>query len=273
MSRFLILLVCLIQHPDSLNTVEILGLFPEYHDVLSRYLNANQNSHWSIQSMEMFRAAIILADRYKIYVVGHPINGTILQTNTNSNGFAELELVCRSITNKTELHVLGVDGPTSSTSARYLAPFAARIGLPLVSYTATNADLDDTFNYPTFYRTIPSDILTAEAIVKLLKYFSWIPCSIIIGNDDYGYGGLKLLSEVYYANLSIQERLVFDPRVDKFQADLKQTLEKSRSRIVLVWANHSSSTRIIQHAVFEKLLGANYVWITTNMVNVKYFKF
>ncbi|CAF3971453.1 unnamed protein product [Rotaria sordida] len=255
MYRFLILLICLIQPPDSLNTVQILGLFPKHRNVFSRYLNANQNSHWSIQSMEMFRTAIILADRYKIYVDGHPINGTILQTNTNSNGFAELELVCRSITNTTEHDVLGVVGPTSSTSARYLAPFAAHIGLPLVSYTASNADLDDTFNYPTFYRTIPSDILTAEAIVKLFKYYSWITCSMIIGNDDYGYGGLKLLSENYYANLSIQERLVFDPRVDKFQADLKQTLEKSRSRIILVWANHSSSTRIIQHALYAKLLG------------------
>ncbi|CAF4312993.1 unnamed protein product, partial [Rotaria sordida] len=159
-----------------------------------------------------------------------------------------------SITNTTEHDVLGVVGPTSSTSARYLAPFAAHIGLPLVSYTASNADLDDTFNYPTFFRTIPSDILTAEAIVKLFKYYSWMTCSMIIGNDDYGYGGLKLLSENYYVNLSIQERLVFDPRVDKFQADLKQTLEKSRHRIILVWANHSSSTRIIQHALYVKLL-------------------
>ncbi|CAF3803593.1 unnamed protein product [Rotaria sordida] len=222
--------------------------------------------------MEMFRVAITLANRYKIYVGGNPINYTILQTNTNYNGFAELELVCRLIINTTEHDVLGIVGPTSSTSTRYLAPFATHIGLPLVSYIASTADLDNKSNYPTFYRTIPSDILTAEAIVKLFKYFSWKTCSMIIGNSDYGYGGLKLLLENYYANLSIEERLVFDPRVDKFKADLKQTLEKSRSRIVLVWANHSSSTRIIQHALNAKLLGANYIWITTNMIDFNSFE-
>ncbi|CAF4434884.1 unnamed protein product [Rotaria sp. Silwood2] len=264
MWRFLVLFICCIQSPYSLNTVQILGLFPEYHYKTSGYLNANEYSDWTTQSMKMFDTAIILAERYKVYVNGQPIKGTILPTNTISNGFAELELVCQSISNINEHDVLGVVGPTSSTSTRYLGPFAARIGLPLVSYTATNADLDDKLNYPTFYRTIPSDILAAEAIVKLFKYFSWTTCSIIIGNDDYGYGGLKLLSEVHYANLTIQERLVFDPRVDKFQANLKQTLEKSRSRIVLIWANHSSSTRIIQHALHARLLGENYVWITTN---------
>ncbi|CAF1394231.1 unnamed protein product [Rotaria sordida] len=222
--------------------------------------------------MEMFRAAITLANRYNIYVNGHPISYTILQTNANSIGFAELELVCRSITNATEPDVIGVVGPTSSTSVRYIGPFAARMHLPLISYTATNADLDDIFNYPTFYRTIPSDILTAEAIVKLFKYFSWKTCSIIIGNDDYGYGGLKLLSEVYYANLTIGERLVFDPRFDKFQANLKQLLGKSPSRIVLVWANHSSSTRIIQHALNGNLLSGNYVWITTNKIDFNTFE-
>ncbi|CAF4871283.1 unnamed protein product [Rotaria sp. Silwood1] len=222
--------------------------------------------------MEMFDVAIILADRYKIYVNGQPIKGNILPINTISNGFAEFELVCQSISNTNEHDVLGIVGPTSSTSARYLGPFAARIGIPLVSYTATNADLDDKLNYPTFYRTIPSDILAAEAIVKLFKYFSWKTCSIIIGNDDYGYGGLKLLAEGHYTNLTIQERLIFDPRIDKFQADLKQTLEKGRSRIVLIWANHSASTRIIQHALHARLLRGKYVWITTTKIDFSTFK-
>ncbi|CAF2942834.1 unnamed protein product [Rotaria sp. Silwood2] len=235
-------------------------------------MDANPSYHWTTQCMEMFRAAIVLANRYKVYVDGRPINYTILQTNTNSNGYTELELVCRSITNQTEPDVVGVVGPSSSTNARYLGPFAARIRLPLVSYAATNADLDDTFTYQTFYRTIPSDTLLAQAVVQLFKYFSWTTCTIIIGKDDYGYGGLKILSELYYLNLSIQDRLIFDPQSDRFHVDLKQTLEKSRSRIVLVWANQSSTTRITQRALAEELLGRNYVWVMTNKIDFHTFK-
>jgi hypothetical protein len=273
MSRFLLSFLCFTLFIDSINTVRILGLFPEHQDVPVRYSKFNPSGDWTFQSMAMFRAAIALAKRYKIYVHDQPIDYTIIQTTGDGNGFAALELVCRSITNKTDSDVVGVVGPTSSTNARFLGPFAAHIGLPLVSYAATNAELDDTLTYRTFYRTVPSDILLAEAIVQLFKYFSWTTCTMIIGKDDYGYGGLKLLSEVYHLNMTIEDELIFDHRLDKFHANLKQTLEKSRSRIILVWANQNSSTRIIHHALLAGLLSGPYVWLMTNKVNPKVFSF
>jgi hypothetical protein len=266
MSHFFLSLVCFVLSIDSLNTVRILGIFPERREVPSGYSKSSSVSHWTTQCMAMFRAAITLANRYKICAHDGPINYTILKTTTDGNGFGELDLVCRSLINKTEPDVVGVVGPTSSTNARFLAPFAAHIDLPLVSYAASNAKLDDTLTYGTFYRTVPSDTLLAEAIVQLFKLFSWTTCTMILGKDDYGYGGLEILSETYHANLSIQDRLIFDPRLDIFHANLKQTLEKSRSRIVLVWANQNASTRIIQHALKAELLGGSYVWLMTNKV-------
>ncbi|CAF4230581.1 unnamed protein product [Rotaria socialis] len=272
MSRFLFLLACIALSIDILNGVQILGLFPEQGDTLSHNPNVNQSGHWTNQCMQMFRAAIVLASDYKIYVDGQPIASTILNTNIESNGFAELELVCRTMCNRTDSDIVGVVGPASSTKVRYLGPFAARIHLPLISYSATNADLDDAYNYATFYRTIPSDTLLAEAVVQLFNFFSWSSCIIILGKDDYGYGGLKILSEVYHSNLSIQDRLIFDLRLDKFHANLKETLEKSRSRIVLVWACQNSTTRIIRHALNDGLIGGNYVWIMTSKIVFNGFK-
>jgi hypothetical protein len=271
MSRFLFLFVSFILTINSFDTVRIIGLFLQHHNASSGYLMSSSSDHWINQCIAMFRAAIVLADRYKIYVQDRPINYTIVQTTNDGNGFAALELLCKSITDKTEHDIVGIVGPTSSTNTRFLGPFAAHIELPLISYAATNAELDDIFTYETFYRTIPSDALLAEAIVQLFKYFSWATCTMILGNDDYGYGGLKILSEVYYSELSIEKRLIFDPRFDKFHANLKQTLEKSRSRIVLVWANQSSTTRIVQHALDAKLLAGSYVWLMTNKVNSKIF--
>jgi hypothetical protein len=272
MSRFLLLFVSFILTIDSFDTVRIIGLFPEHQNTPSGYLRSNLSGNWATQCIAMFRTAIVLADRYKIYVEDHPINYTIIQTTKDGNGFAALELLCQSITESTESDVVGIVGPTSSTNTRFLGPFAAHIELPLISYAATNAELDDTFTYQTFYRTIPSDVLLAEAIVQLFEYFSWTTCTMILEKDDYGYGGLKILSEVYYSKLSIEEQLIFNPQIDEFHANLKQTLEKSRSRIVLVWANQNSSTRIIQHALDANLLDGPYVWLMTNEVNPKIFQ-
>ncbi|CAF1216226.1 unnamed protein product [Rotaria magnacalcarata] len=272
MPRFLFLLICVALSIDILNGVRILGLFPEQGDALSHNSSVSLSDHWTNQCMQMFLAAISLSNRYEIYVGGQHINYTILNTNIESNGFAELELVCRTMCNRTGSDIVGVVGPASSTKVRYLGPFAARIHLPLISYAATNADLDDTYNYATFYRTIPSDTLLAEAIVQLFTFFSWTSCIIIVGKDDYGYGGLKILSEVYHSDLSIQDRLIFDLRLDKFHANLTETLEKSRSRIVLVWACQNSTTRIIHHALTNGLIGGNYVWIMTSKIDFNVFK-
>ncbi len=267
MSRYLILLLIFMLKTDSADTVRIIGIFPKPENAPSCDLQSNTSVHWLTQSIAMFRAAVVLANWYKIYVNDHPIDHTIVQTTTDGNGFAALELLCQSITDETKSDVVGIVGPASSTNARFLAPLAAHIELPLVSYAATNAELDDVYMYETFYRTVPSDILLAEAIVQLFEYFSWTTCTMILGKDDYGYGGLKILSEVYHSNVSIQGQLIFNSQLNKFHGDLKQTLAKSRSRIVLVWADKNSSTKIIQHALEAQLLDGSYVWLMTDKVN------
>lgn len=273
MLRFLLLFLTVSLRIDSMDTVQIIGLFLEDQNVTSSALRSTASSDWVTQCKVMFRAAMILAERYKIYVHHQPINYTILQMTTDGNGFAALKYLCQSISAKTESDVAGIVGPTSSTNARFLGPLAKHMHLPLISYGATSAELDDTHTYETFYRMVPSDVLLAKAIIQLFKYFSWTTCTMIIGKDDYGYGGLKILSETYHSDLSIEDRLIFDPRLDTFHADLKQTLEKSRSRIVLVWANDSSCTTIIQHALNATLLSGAYVWIMTDKVNSRIFLF
>ncbi len=150
MSRFLLLFVSFVLTIDSFDTVRIIGLFLENQNAASGHFRSSSSSNWVTQCKAMFRAAIVLADRYKIYVQDQPINYTILQTTFDGNGFAALELLCQSITEKMEPDVVGIVGPTTSTNARFLGPFAAHVELPLISYAATNAELEDTFTYQTF---------------------------------------------------------------------------------------------------------------------------
>lgn len=267
MSHYFVLLLISILKMNSFETLRIIGLFPEHEKIRGYDSRPYICAHWLTESIVMFRAAMVLADRYKIHVAGYPINYTILQTTTSGNGFAVLDLLCQSITNSTKSDVVGIVGPSGSTNARFLGPLAAHIELPLVSYAATNAELSDTCIYETFYRMAPSDILLAEAIVQLFEYFSWTTCTMILTKDDYGYGGLKILSEVYYSNVSIEERLIFNPKFHEFHGDLKQTLARSRSRIVLVWADQISATRISRRALDAKLLDGSHVWLTTEQVD------
>ncbi|CAF4012903.1 unnamed protein product [Rotaria sordida] len=250
----------------SSNGIQIVGVFPKADQFVSDGIESHNTIQWSIQAMEMFRTAILLSHKYGINVDGYPINYSIIETVTDINGFSALHLICEHISDPRKASIVGIVGPATSNDVRFLAPFAAQIGLPFVSYGATNDDLSDSRLYPTFYRTVPSDSFLVEAIVELFEQFSWKTCIIICEKSDYGYGGLKLISEHHNRRLCIKDQLTFDTRSNRFNVDLKQKLKMSRSRIVLVWANQSTSTVIIQHALKADLVGGSFVWVTTNQV-------
>ena len=267
MVQLCLLIVSIVLSFPLVETVQIVGLFRE-NKPSYRHADPDMetNVHWIDQSIGMFRAAIKLAERYEIRVGGKRIGHTILRTNVAEAGLADLDCVCDLIIKTGIQDVIGIVGSYSSSSTRFLASLAAHIKMPLVSYGATNADLADVDMYETFYRTVPTDALLVKAIVQLFKFFSWTKCSLVFENDDYGYGGLKMLSETYYSQLFIEQRVIYDSKLGVFYANLSETLQNSRSRIILVWANSKSTTSIIRHALDQNLLSGPFVWLMTSEV-------
>ncbi|XP_052438252.1 extracellular calcium-sensing receptor-like [Carassius gibelio] len=83
--------------------------------------------------------------------------------------------------------VVAESGSTPSISiSRLLGPFE----IPQVSHYATCACLSDKRQYPTFFRTIPSDHHQAAALARMVKHFGWTWIGAVRSDSDYGNNGM-----------------------------------------------------------------------------------
>jgi ABC-type branched-subunit amino acid transport system substrate-binding protein len=205
----------------------------------------------------MFRAAIILSQKLNKTANGKQFAYRIEHTS-GRDVIETLDLTCHAIL---ENEILGIVGPEYSSEAKTLSRFANRAGLPVIGYSTTDPELSNRHAYQTFYRLPPSDVITVYALLKLFQKYNWNSTNVIYQSDNYGEGGLRALTEVFNKKINISRKIKYDLSTDEID-DLQQQLEKSPSRIVVVWASVNVTTQIIQEALRAgNILAPRFLWI------------
>ncbi|XP_037567084.1 metabotropic glutamate receptor 2 [Dermacentor silvarum] len=158
--------------------------------------------------------------------------------------------------------VVGVIGGQSSAVSIQLANLLRLFRVPQVSYQSTSPTLSNKHRFGYFFRTVPSDVNQAHAILELLRAFHWTYVSVVYSDTDYGNKGYDKLQELaarYRICLSNPQSIPVDHYTDAdYDAVIRSLTHRSSARVVVVFADKGAARSLMRAAWRRR---ARFVWI------------
>uniref|UniRef100_A0A6Q2YKG6 G-protein coupled receptors family 3 profile domain-containing protein n=1 Tax=Esox lucius TaxID=8010 RepID=A0A6Q2YKG6_ESOLU len=144
-----------------------------------------------------------------------------------------------------------------------------------ISHFATCDCLSNRKKYPSFFRTIPSDLYQSQALAKLVKHFGWTWVGVVNSNSDYGNNGMATFIEAAHQEgvcVEYQEAIF---RTDSREKLLKmvRVMRRATARVVVLFVGLGDLIPLLNVLAQEGDPGLQWVgsesWITARMLAEK----
>ncbi|XP_069003436.1 olfactory receptor CU1 [Embiotoca jacksoni] len=152
--------------------------------------------------------------------------------------------------------VPAVIGLASSSPTRAVAQTLGSLNIPLVSYFATCTCLSDKKMYPSFLRTVPSDLFQVRGLVQLVTFSGWLWVGTIGTMDDYSHYGIQAFSNRFRQQggcVAFHLTITKSPTVAEIQG-MADRLQSSTAQVVVVFATEGQLLDLL----FEGTLGFSF---------------
>ncbi|XP_038149394.1 extracellular calcium-sensing receptor-like [Cyprinodon tularosa] len=164
--------------------------------------------------------------------------------------------------------VIAVIGESGSTPSISMSRVIGSFNIPQVSHYATCACLSDKKQYPTFFRTIPSDQYQADALAKLVKHFGWTWIGAIRSNSDYGNNGMAA-----FLKAALREGICVEYSESFYRTDSRNKIQRiadiirrSTSTVVVAFAAPGDMKFLLEEMAKDRPPSRQWIgseaWIT-----------
>ncbi|XP_018557679.1 LOW QUALITY PROTEIN: extracellular calcium-sensing receptor-like [Lates calcarifer] len=161
--------------------------------------------------------------------------------------------------------VLGHSGSAPTVG---FARIIGRFHIPVLSHFATCACLSNREEFPTFFRTIPSDLHQSRALAKLVKLFGWTWVGAISNKNDYGNNGIAtFIQAAQEEGVCIEYYQAFEQTGPPRElTKVVETVRHSTSKVIVAFMSHREVNVLATELYKQNITGLQWVgsdaWIT-----------
>uniref|UniRef100_A0A8C4RUY7 Extracellular calcium-sensing receptor-like n=1 Tax=Erpetoichthys calabaricus TaxID=27687 RepID=A0A8C4RUY7_ERPCA len=171
--------------------------------------------------------------------------------------------------------VHAIIGLSDSSPTIAVATSFGPFGIPVISYFATCTCLSNRKEFPSFFRTIPSDYYQSRALAQLVKHFGWTWIGAIRSDNDYGnYGMATFIEAVQELGVCIEysEAIYRTYPRERFRttADI---MRRSTSKVVVAFASFIDLEFLIKELLLQNITNVQWIgsedWISNEKLATK----
>ncbi|XP_075061822.1 extracellular calcium-sensing receptor-like [Mixophyes fleayi] len=166
----------------------------------------------------------------------------------------------------------GVIGDSSSASSLALARLLGLYNYPQISYFSTSSLLSDRRQFPSFFRTVPSDTYQSHGLAQLVSFFGWTWVGLVAEDSDYGQEGIRATKTVIVksgACVAFTE-YILTSRPDRNAPHLSKVIAESNATAIVVFSSGSNLLPVVEELLRRNITGKIWIasesWSTSTLV-------
>ncbi|KAM9316516.1 extracellular calcium-sensing receptor-like [Gastrophryne carolinensis] len=165
-----------------------------------------------------------------------------------------------------------VIGESASVISIAMARILGTYIYPQVSYYSSINILSNKQEFPSFFRTIPSDTFQTTALAAIVEHFGWKWVGTIAEDNDYGHLGIQLFTE-QVARLGVciafSETIPIVYSRTKYQ-QIAATIKHSTAKVIVVFSGDTNLLPLVLEVTKQNISGRTWVasegWSTSAFV-------
>ncbi|XP_018416483.1 PREDICTED: vomeronasal type-2 receptor 1-like [Nanorana parkeri] len=172
-----------------------------------------------------------------------------------------------------DVPLISVIGASISTNSMAMANLLGLYKYPQVSHFSTSPLLSDRIQFPSFFRTVPSDTFQSKGLSALVLHFGWTWIGLLALDDDYGQQGILMVKkEIVKAGACVAFiGNILRNSPDRNAPNLVKVIKKSTADVIIAFSDDFYLLPVLDEMLVQnvtnKVLVASEAWATSSLLS------